>query len=116
MSKFEFNVTNMDCPSCVAAVIKKIKAINGVSADVQSIDTQVDEVSRSAQFLVSGTNIGATVRIYADNTILIGSAVVFFTVRSTSIEFDRSTPGSRMSTSVWNRSRSSASRYAKRIR
>ena len=31
MSKFEFNVTNMDCPSCVAAVIKKIKAINGVS-------------------------------------------------------------------------------------
>lgn len=44
------------------------------------------------------------------------SAVVFFTVRSTSIEFERATPGSRISTSVWKRSRSSASRYAKRSR
>ncbi len=31
MSEFEFKVTNMDCPSCVAAIAKKIKAINGVS-------------------------------------------------------------------------------------
>ena len=38
------------------------------------------------------------------------SAVVFFTVRSTSIEFERATPGRRISTSVWKRSRSSASR------
>ena len=38
------------------------------------------------------------------------SAVVFFTVRSTSIEFERVTPGRRISTSVWKRSRSSASR------
>ena len=29
-----------------------------------------------------------------------GSAVVFFTVRSTSIEFERSTPGRRINTSV----------------
>ena len=36
--------------------------------------------------------------------------VVFFTVLSTSIEFDRITPGRRISTSVWKRSRSSASR------
>ena len=33
------------------------------------------------------------------------SAVVFFTVLSTSIEFERITPGSRISTSVWKRSR-----------
>ena len=33
------------------------------------------------------------------------SAVVFFTVRNTSIEFERITPGSRISTSVWKRSR-----------
>ena len=38
------------------------------------------------------------------------SAVVFLTVRSTSIEFERATPGRRISTSVWKRSRSSASR------
>ena len=31
MSKFEFSVTNMDCPSCVAAIKKRIKAIVGVS-------------------------------------------------------------------------------------
>lgn len=31
MSKFEFKVTNMDCPSCVAVLTNKIKAINGVS-------------------------------------------------------------------------------------
>lgn len=39
-----------------------------------------------------------------------GSAVVFLTVRSTSMELERSTPGSRINTSVWKRSRSSASR------
>jgi hypothetical protein len=39
-----------------------------------------------------------------------GSAVVFFTVRSTSIELLRTTPGRRGSTSAWKRSRSSASR------
>ena len=31
MGKFEFKVANMDCPSCAAAITKKIKAISGVS-------------------------------------------------------------------------------------
>ncbi len=31
MSKFEFKTANMDCPSCVAAIMKRIKAIGGVS-------------------------------------------------------------------------------------
>ena len=45
-----------------------------------------------------------------DGVAQTGKAVVFFTVRSTSIEFDRSTPGRRGSTSACRRSRSSASR------
>ena len=43
-------------------------------------------------------------------TLHSGSAVVFLTVRSTSIEFERATPGRCISTSEWKRSRSSASR------
>lgn len=38
------------------------------------------------------------------------NAVLFFIVRNTSIELERATSGNCINTSVWNRSRSSASR------
>ncbi len=47
MNKFEFKVVNMDCPSCVAAITKKIKSISGISGVDADLKTKKVSVQSS---------------------------------------------------------------------
>ncbi len=99
----------------VLSVLEGLKDIDCVGMDCVEVAPPYDhaELSSLAAASFIWTYLCAPHRVgpgLTDPRPYNASAVVFFTVRSTSIEFERITPGRRISTSVWKRSRSSASR------